>query len=70
MQKEGWVNVFTSKDMLQAKLAEDVLKQAGIESHIVDQPDSVLPPLGEARLFTPSEKAEAARKVLQENDFD
>lgn len=69
MQKEGWINIFTSKDVLQAKLAEDVLKQAGIESHIVDQPDSVFPPLGEARLFTPADKAEAARQVLREKDF-
>jgi hypothetical protein len=69
MQKENWINIFNSKDLLQAKLAEDVLKQAGIESHIVNAPDSVFPPLGEAKLFTPPEKAETARKILLDNDF-
>ena len=67
--QEGWVLIFTSKETYQAKIAEDILKQNGIESHILSTPDSVLPPLGEAKLYTLPEKAEAARKVLEENDL-
>lgn len=64
--QEGWVLIFTSKETYQAKIAEDVLKQNGIESHIMTIPDSVIPPLGEAKLYTLPEKAEAARKILAE----
>ena len=67
--KEGWVKVFSANELLQAKLAEDVLKQNGIESHIVNRPDSVLPPIGEAELFAHPEQAEAARRILKQNEF-
>ena len=67
--KENWVKIFTSDQVYKAKLAEDVLKQNGIESHIVNKPDSVLPSIGEAALYTLPEKAEAALKVLQDADI-
>ncbi len=67
--REGWVRVFSANELLQAKLAEDVLKQNGIESHIVSKPDSVLPSLGEAELFTQPENVEAALHILKENEF-
>jgi hypothetical protein len=67
--KEDWVKIYASDQLYQAKLAEDVLKQNGIESHIVNKPDSVLPTIGEAALYTLPEKAEQALKVLQAADF-
>lgn len=67
--QEGWVLIFTANETYQAKIAEDVLKQNGIESHILTTPDSAIPSLGEAKLYTVQEKAEAARKVLAENDL-
>ena len=67
--REGWVRIFSANELLQAKLAEDVLKQNGIESHIVSKPDSVLPPIGEAELFTHVENAEAAVRILKQNEF-
>ena len=67
--QEGWVLIFRSKETYQAKIAEDVLKQNGIESHILSTPDSVIPAIGEAKLYTVSEKAEAARKVLIDNEL-
>lgn len=66
---EGWIKVFSSPDLLQAKIAEDVLKQNGIESHIANKPDSVMPFLGSADLYTTEEDAESARKVLAEHDL-
>ncbi len=65
--KEGWVKIFSAADLIQAKLAEDLLKQNGIESHITNKPDSVMPFLGSADLYTTAEDAEAALKVLEEN---
>lgn len=62
--KEGWVKVFSSLDVLQAKLAEDLLKQNSIESHILSKPDSVIPSVGEAELYTRAENVEAAISVL------
>ncbi len=61
--------VYTTNELYQAKIAEDILKQNGIESHIVSKPDSAFPSTGEAELYTVSEKAEEAVKVLQENDL-
>lgn len=65
---EGWIKIFSSNEEYQVKIAEDVLKQNGIESHIVKHPDSAFPSLGEAALYTVPEKAERAREVLAENE--
>lgn len=67
--KEGWIKIYSNSDLMEVKLAEDILKQRGIESHIESKPDSVFPSLGEAELYTLPEKAEAARKVLAEKEF-
>jgi hypothetical protein len=67
--KENWVKVYSSLDLMQVKLAEDLLKQHKIESHILSKPDSVMPMLGEAELFTLPEKADQAMKVLEEKGF-
>lgn len=67
--KENWVKIFSAKEVYQAKIAEDILKQNGIESHIVNKPDSVLPSIGTADLYTVPEKAEAAVAVLKSNDI-
>lgn len=67
--KEKWVMIYSSQDLVKVKIAEDVLKQNGIESHILNKPDSMLPMLGEAELYTVPEKADAAKKVLQDNDL-
>ncbi len=67
--KEGWIRIFRADDLLQVKLAEDVLKQAGIESHIVTKPDSVFP-ISETELYTVADKATAAIEVLRKSDFN
>ena len=66
---DGWVKIYASTDLLQAKLVEDLLKQNGVESHIVSKPDSVLPMLGEAELYAPADRAEEAFAILRENDL-
>lgn len=66
---EGWKRVFMAAEVIQVKLAEDVLKQNGIESHIYHSPDPNFPAIGEAELMVPEDKAEAAYDVLQENGF-
>jgi hypothetical protein len=63
--KEGWVKIFSSIDLIQVKLVEDLLKQHGIESHILSKPDSVIPSIGEAELYTIAEKAEEALEVVK-----
>jgi hypothetical protein len=68
--KENWVLIFKTDNELQAKLAEDVLKQNDIPSHIASKPDSAIPPLGAAELYTLPENAEQARKLLEENGFE
>lgn len=70
MPKENWIRIYSSKELYQAKIAEDILKQNGIESHIVNKPDSVLPSIGDADLYTVPEKAERAIQVLKENNVN
>ena len=67
--KEGWIKIFSSNTTLEVKLAEDVLKQNGIESHILTKPDSAFPSVGLAELYTLPDNAERARQVLLENDI-
>ena len=67
--KENWIRIFSSADVLEAKLAEDFLKQNGIESHIVSKPDSAIPSLGEAELYAPKEIAAKAIELLKQADL-
>lgn len=67
--KEGWVLIFSTTEEYQARIADDVLKQNGIESLIVNKPDSSFPSTGQAELYTLPEKAERAREILKENDI-
>lgn len=64
--KEGWIRVFAANELYQAKIAEDKLKQHNIESHIMNKGDSAIPSIGQVELYTPSEKATDAVKILQE----
>lgn len=66
---EGWILIFAAPELYQAKIAEDVLKQNGIISHLVSAPDSVLPVLGEAKLYTTAEHAEQAMQVLRDHNM-
>ncbi len=67
--KEGWIKVYSARELYQAKIAEDILKQNGIESHIPNRPDSMFPSVEEAELYTLPEKAEQAVAVLKANDL-
>ncbi len=67
--KEGWVKIYSSVEEFKAKIIEDILKQNGIESHIVEKRDSAIPSLGESTLYTPPEKVEAALAILKEEQL-
>ncbi len=67
--REGWILIFASQDVFHAKMAEDILKQNGIESHIVSKPDSVLPSIGSAELYTLPDRVEQAMQVLRDNNL-
>lgn len=67
--KEDWVKVFESSEVLKTKLVEDALKRKGIESHILEKPDSAIPSLGAATLYTPQEHGKRAMEIIKEIDF-
>ena len=67
--KEDWVKIFESTELLKTKLVEDMLKQHGIESHILEKPDSAIPSIGAATLYTPQDKAEEALALISKLDF-
>ncbi len=66
---EGWIKVFSATELYQVEIAEDVLKQNGIISHIANKPDSVLPFVGSADLYTKSEDAAIASQILAEHNL-
>jgi hypothetical protein len=66
---ENWTKIYSSFDLMQVKIAEDVLKEYSIESHILNKPDSVMPTIGDAELFVLNENAERALAVLRERDI-
>ena len=68
--KEGWVKIFSSKDLLEVKLVEDILKQNQVESHILERPDSVLQPLGEANLYVLPDRVKEAVEILKKNNIE
>jgi hypothetical protein len=63
---DNWIKIFATTEEYQVKIAEDVLKQHGIESHVVSRRDSALPSLGEVELYTLPEKAQRAVEILRE----
>ena len=62
--KDGWVLIFSADQEFKAKIAEDVLKQNNIISHILTTPDSAFA-LGNANLYTPEDQVERAVEVLK-----
>ncbi|MGA1583331.1 MAG: hypothetical protein ACO4CH_08755 [Saprospiraceae bacterium] len=68
MNVDNWTLVLVTNEM-NAKLAEDLLKQNGITSHIATHEDSAFPSVGDSRLFTLPEDAEKATELLQANGF-
>lgn len=53
-----------------AKIAEDLLKQNKIVSHILNKPDSAIPSIGGAELYTPAEEADKARDILRKEGLE
>ncbi len=68
--KQNWVRIFSSNQMIQVKMAENILKQNGIVSHIISTSDSAIPSLGEVELYTLPENAERASDILKENSIN
>jgi hypothetical protein len=63
--KDGWINVYSADQEFKAKLAEDILKQHDIVSHIMMKPDSAIPSIGGAALLVPQDQAVKAIEVLK-----
>ena len=66
---DNWIKIYSSTDRLQAKLAEDVLKQNDIISNIVAKGGSAYPVLSEVELYTPVGNEADAKAILKANDF-
>jgi hypothetical protein len=68
--KEGWILVYIADAEFKAKIAEDVLKQNEIVSHILSKPDSAIPSIGRAELYAPEEQADQAREILRKEGLE
>ncbi len=67
--KEDWVLIYASTELFKAKIVEDILKQHGIESHILEKGDSAIPSVGEVRLYTPAGRVEEAIDILKKEEL-
>ncbi|MBR9922446.1 MAG: DUF2007 domain-containing protein [Bacteroidetes bacterium] len=67
--EKNWDRVMSDPDMLKVELAESVLKQHNIVSHVVNNSNSAIPSIGQVELFTRKEDAEEARKVLKKAEM-
>lgn len=67
--KEGWEVIFNARDLTQAKLVEDVLKQNGVVSHIVSSENSVIPSIGSVEVYTLPENVEKAKEIIKKHQF-
>jgi len=68
--KQNWVRIFSSNQLIQVKIAENILKQNGIASHIINTSDSAIPALGEVELYTLPENAKRASELLKEHSIE
>ncbi|HQU60616.1 MAG: DUF2007 domain-containing protein [Phaeodactylibacter sp.] len=67
--KEDWVMIYASTEYFKAKIVEDILKQNGIESHILEKGDSAIPSVGEVTLYAPRDKAAQAIEILKKAEL-
>ncbi len=67
--KEDWIMIYSTKGGSRAKVAKSVLRQNGIECHILQKKDAIYPMFGESKLYAPSTKAAKARQLLQANNL-
>ena len=66
---ENWTLIYRHTDLLQVKLAEDVLKQNDIVSNIISKQDSVLPSIGSNELYAKPADADRAKEILAANEI-
>ena len=66
---ENWTLIYSNTDLLQVKLAEDVLMQHDIISNIISKQDSVLPSIGSNELYAKPEDAVRAKEILTANEL-
>lgn len=65
-----WVKIFSSNHHAEIDIAKAVLHEHGIVSTILDQTNSAIVPIGgELHLHVPNDMAEAAIKILEENNI-
>lgn len=67
--KEDWVKVLSLRGGRRARIVKSLLKQYGIESHIIKRSDSTFAVTETATLYTPREKADKAISVLRASNL-
>lgn len=66
---ENWTLIYSNSELLQVKLAEDILKQNDIVSNIISKQDPVFPSIGSNELYAKPEDAARAKEILASNDI-
>ena len=67
--EKNWELVLRDPDPVKVNLAEGILKQNDIVSHVVNNSNSAIPSIGEIELYARKEDAEAAKKILEDAEM-
>ncbi|MCB0704748.1 MAG: DUF2007 domain-containing protein [Saprospiraceae bacterium] len=67
--EKNWELILSDPDPLKVNLAEGILKQNDIISHVVNHSNSALPSIGEIELYAPKAEAEQAKKILKKAEM-
>lgn len=67
--EKNWVRIMSDQDRIKVEIAEGVLKQHGIISHVVNNTVSAIPSIGDAELHVHEENVEVAKNVLKDADL-
>lgn len=70
IMNNNWKKIFSTNEMIQVRLAKDVLKAHKIDSVILNKQDSAYAVLGEQELHVPMTMAAQAIAVLTENEIN
>jgi len=64
--EEGWKEVFLTAQEYKAKMAKDILENAGIKTVIMNQHDSAYKSFGDIVVYVPEADDRKAKELLKE----
>ena len=67
--EKNWVRIMSAHDRIKVEIAEGVLKQHNIVSHVINNTGSAFPGTGDADLHVREEDVEKAKEALKKAEL-